>query len=224
MGCRRVRQLAGHRHQLSGRGHGDRGHGGADFADVRVFTLDTGRLPEETYRMIETVRERYGIAVEIVVAGRCRSGSHGGAARSEPVLSRGGAAHALLPDSQSAAAGAQAHGELNAWVTGLRRDQNESRADVRKVEEMRRPIETQSAGRLDRRDRWTNTSASTTVPVHPLYAAGYTQHRLRALHARRSAGRGRARGPLVVGAGRRQRMRHSFLARTAKPSARSTSC
>ena len=33
---------------------------------VRVFTLDTGRLPEETYRMIETVRERYGIAVESV--------------------------------------------------------------------------------------------------------------------------------------------------------------
>src|SRR5579864_5601440 len=33
---------------------------------VRVFTLDTGRLPEETYKMIETVRERYGITVETV--------------------------------------------------------------------------------------------------------------------------------------------------------------
>src|ERR1043166_1297341 len=27
--------------------------------NVRVFTLDTGCLPEETHRMIETVRERY---------------------------------------------------------------------------------------------------------------------------------------------------------------------
>ncbi len=34
--------------------------------DVRVFTLDTGRLPEETYRMMETVRGRYGITVETV--------------------------------------------------------------------------------------------------------------------------------------------------------------
>jgi 3'-phosphoadenosine 5'-phosphosulfate sulfotransferase (PAPS reductase)/FAD synthetase len=34
---------------------------------VRVFTLDTCRLPAETHRMIETVRERYGIATEIVL-------------------------------------------------------------------------------------------------------------------------------------------------------------
>src|SRR5579862_7284446 len=36
------------------------------FPGISVFTLDTGRLPEETYQMIETVRERYGVAVEIV--------------------------------------------------------------------------------------------------------------------------------------------------------------
>ena len=33
---------------------------------VRVFTIDTGRLPEETHQMMETVRQRYGIPVEIV--------------------------------------------------------------------------------------------------------------------------------------------------------------
>jgi len=32
----------------------------------RVFTLDTGRLPEETYTMLETARQRYGISVEVV--------------------------------------------------------------------------------------------------------------------------------------------------------------
>ena len=32
--------------------------------DVRVFTLDTGRLPAETYELFERARERYGIAVE----------------------------------------------------------------------------------------------------------------------------------------------------------------
>ena len=36
---------------------------------VRVFTIDTGRLPEETHQMMETVRQRYGIPVEIVFPG-----------------------------------------------------------------------------------------------------------------------------------------------------------
>ena len=34
-------------------------------SSVRVFTLDTGRLPDETYHMMETVRRRYGITVEV---------------------------------------------------------------------------------------------------------------------------------------------------------------
>src|SRR5437764_13130779 len=28
-------------------------------ADVRVFTVDTGRLPEETHELIESLREKY---------------------------------------------------------------------------------------------------------------------------------------------------------------------
>src|SRR3954454_15045401 len=32
--------------------------------EVRVFTLDTGRLPPETYQLFEEIRERYDIDVE----------------------------------------------------------------------------------------------------------------------------------------------------------------
>ena len=32
--------------------------------EVRVFTLDTGRLPPETYQLFEDVRDQYGIDVE----------------------------------------------------------------------------------------------------------------------------------------------------------------
>ncbi len=32
---------------------------------VRVFTLDTGRLHQETYELMDVVRDRYGIAIEI---------------------------------------------------------------------------------------------------------------------------------------------------------------
>src|SRR5256712_13931591 len=34
--------------------------------DVNVLTLDTGRLPQETYDMIDRVRDRYAIDVEVV--------------------------------------------------------------------------------------------------------------------------------------------------------------
>ena len=32
--------------------------------DVRIFTLDTGRLPEETYEVMERIRNRYGVVFE----------------------------------------------------------------------------------------------------------------------------------------------------------------
>lgn len=32
---------------------------------IAVFTLDTGRLPEETYALIDRVRERYGLRIEV---------------------------------------------------------------------------------------------------------------------------------------------------------------
>src|SRR5262245_30398608 len=32
----------------------------------RVFSLDTGRLHAETYRFLDQVRERYGVAVEVL--------------------------------------------------------------------------------------------------------------------------------------------------------------
>lgn len=34
--------------------------------EFRFFTLDTGRLPKETYEIIDTVRKRYGVTVEVL--------------------------------------------------------------------------------------------------------------------------------------------------------------
>ena len=44
----------------------------------RVFTLDTGRLPEETYTMLETARQRYGIDERNPSDGDARALSDGG--------------------------------------------------------------------------------------------------------------------------------------------------
>src|SRR4051812_25828957 len=35
--------------------------------DIRIMTLDTGRLPSETYDMMETVRKHYGVRIEAVM-------------------------------------------------------------------------------------------------------------------------------------------------------------
>src|SRR5262244_2810383 len=34
-------------------------------ADFRIFTLDTGRLNQETYDCMDAIRERYGVRVEV---------------------------------------------------------------------------------------------------------------------------------------------------------------
>ena len=36
-----------------------------DPGRTRVFTLDTGRLPQETYNLIDRVRDRYEVEVEV---------------------------------------------------------------------------------------------------------------------------------------------------------------
>src|SRR5919199_6591002 len=33
--------------------------------NVRVFTVDTGRLPQETYALIDQIRDHYGIEIEV---------------------------------------------------------------------------------------------------------------------------------------------------------------
>ena len=39
-------------------------------ADFRLFTLDTGRLNQETYDCMDAIRERYGVQVEVYFPGR----------------------------------------------------------------------------------------------------------------------------------------------------------
>jgi phosphoadenosine phosphosulfate reductase len=139
---------------------------------VRVFTLDTGRLPEETYRMIETVRDRYGIAVETVAPD---------SGEVEAMVTRHGpnlfyrevALRNLCCQMRKVRPLERALRGLSAWVTGLRRDQNDSRVDVRKVEEIDGKL------KLNPLADWTGAQVSdyirqNDVPVHPLYAAGYT--------------------------------------------------
>src|ERR1017187_10236916 len=140
---------------------------------VRVFTLDPGRLPDETYRMMETVRQRYGIPVEIIFPERDDVEQlvafHGPNLfySSVPARQRCCDVRKVRPLERKLAT-------LKAWATGLRRDQAETRAGIPKVE--RGP-----AGRMEispladwSADRVEEYTAQHNVAVHPLYARGYT--------------------------------------------------
>ena len=139
---------------------------------VRVFTLDTGRLPQETYSMIETVRQRYGIDFEIVFPAREEVermvAGHGPNLFYNSVESR-----QLCCQIRKVRPLTRKLRTLRAWATGVRRTQSESRAGVPKVEEADgrikiSPLADWSAEQVERYIR------DHDVPVHPLYARGYT--------------------------------------------------
>jgi len=102
-------------------------------SDFRIFTLDTGRLNQETYDCMDAIRERYGIRVEVFFPD---------AARVENMVQE----HGLnlfykSVDFRKMCCGirkveplSRALKELDGWMTGLRREQAVTRADVRKVE------------------------------------------------------------------------------------------
>lgn len=97
----------------------------------RIFTLDTGRLPPETYRFIEQVREHYDLPVEVLSPERSRL---------EALVNEKGL-FSFYRDGHEECCGIRKVEPLrrklatvDAWITGQRRDQSPSRAQVAVVE------------------------------------------------------------------------------------------
>jgi thioredoxin-dependent adenylylsulfate APS reductase len=144
----------------------------AGMSGCRVFTLDTGRLPEETYHMMEAVRERYGVVVE-TVAPLSEELEQMVAGHGPNLFYRSPELRALCCEIRKVRPFQRKLRELKAWATGLRREQSEGRAGVRKAEEVDGrmrfcPLADWSAEQVDEYIR------ENAVPVHPLYARGYT--------------------------------------------------
>lgn len=139
--------------------------------DARVFTLDTGRLPEETGAMIEAVRGRYGIEVEIV---------RPDASEVESMVAAHGAdlfyleprLRMLCCEVRKVRPLERKLATVDAWATGLRRGQSASRAGVPKVDASRSPVKIAplAAWTAAEVDEYIRTH---DVPLHPLYARGY---------------------------------------------------
>jgi phosphoadenylyl-sulfate reductase (thioredoxin) len=140
-------------------------------AGCRVFTLDTGRLPEETYRMMEAVRERYGVSVE-TVSPEPEDLEGMVAAYGPNLFYQSPALREMCCEIRKVRPLARKLREFKAWATGLRREQSETRTGVRKVEEVDGrlrvcPLADWTAQQVDDYVR------EHRVPLHPLYERGY---------------------------------------------------
>ena len=101
--------------------------------NVRVLTVDTGRLPEETYDLIDRVREYYGVPIEVHYPDHDDLSSmitrHGANPFYNSVSLRLRCCEIRKVDPLKSALG-----NLDAWITGLRRSQSGTRANTSKVE------------------------------------------------------------------------------------------
>jgi phosphoadenosine phosphosulfate reductase len=140
----------------------------------RVYVLDTGRLPQQTYDLIDRIRDRYGKAVEVVfpepAAVQAMVREHGMNLFYESLEKR-----RLCCGLRKVEPNRRYLAELDAYVTGLRREQNVTRSDARHLE-----IDEGNGGilKINPLVGWTSDQVwryvrDRDVPVNRLHAEGY---------------------------------------------------
>ncbi len=99
---------------------------------LTIFTLDTGRLHEETYELMDRVRSKYGLEIKTYFPDRNKVENlvreKGFFSFRESVDNRKECCYIRKVEPLN-----RALGELKAWITGLRRSQGVTRTDIPKV-------------------------------------------------------------------------------------------
>ncbi len=101
--------------------------------DAGIFTLDTGRLNQETYDLMDSLRDKYGITINIYfpdqeeVENMVRT-------RGLNLFYRSIENRKLCCEIRKVHPLNRALSKLDAWLTGLMREQVSTRADIQKVE------------------------------------------------------------------------------------------
>lgn len=100
-----------------------------DGLGISIFTLDTGRLPEETHDLVARVRKQYGIDVRVYApwpdSVEAYVAQHGADGFYEGVDQRKACCNVRKVEPLTRALAGK-----RGWITGLRREQAESRAQL----------------------------------------------------------------------------------------------
>lgn len=145
--------------------------------DVKVFSLDTGRLHAETYKYLEEVRLHYNIALEVLFP----------QSQAVEALVHEKGLYSFYSDGHQACCGVRKVEPLrrklatiDAWITGQRRDQSPTRSNVPVVQVD--PAFSTSDHRLIKFNplaEWSSEQVwayirKNNVPYNPLHVKGFT--------------------------------------------------
>jgi phosphoadenosine phosphosulfate reductase len=144
-----------------------------DGLAIDIFTLDTGRMPQETHDLIAQVRDRYGLDIEVFTPWPDSVDSYveqytvDGFYESVDARKACCAVRKVEPLRRALA-------KRRGWITGLRREQADSRATVNEVEQD--PVtgkwKFSPLASWTNEDVWTYLRAN-NVPYNALHDRGY---------------------------------------------------
>ncbi|HEX6827808.1 MAG TPA: phosphoadenylyl-sulfate reductase [Burkholderiales bacterium] len=144
-----------------------------EFPGIEIFTLDTGRLPEETYDLMKRVADHYGVRLRVFYpdtgALERHVNQHGPNAFYDSVELRKECCHIRKVEPLKRALRGK-----RAWLTGLRREQAVTRRDL-PVSEFDQATGLQKFNPLadwSHLDVWTYVQAR-GVPYNALHERGY---------------------------------------------------
>ena len=142
--------------------------------EVTIFTLDTGRLPEETYEVMDQIRDKYGVAIVSYFPDRT--------AVEKLEKEKGFYSFRRSIENRKECCGIRkieplnrALAVLDAWITGLRREQAVTRSGLPKLE-----VDTAHGGmaKLNPLSDWTTEQVwdhirKNNVPYNKLHDKNY---------------------------------------------------
>lgn len=145
------------------------------WARPRVFTLDTGRLPEETYQLMEEVRSRYDVELLVYFPEPDRVErmvrEHG-----VNLFYRSVDLRRLCCQVRKVEPLRRALAGLDGWICGLRRQQSVTRQELRKIE-LDAPhgniVKLSPIADWSREQVWEYVKQH-RIPYNKLYDRGYT--------------------------------------------------
>ena len=143
--------------------------------DFHVLTLDTGRLPQATYDMIDRMRDRYGIAID-VISPDAEETRQMVAEQGINLFYRSIEMRSLCCEIRKSRPLERALRGRKAWITGVRRSQAKTRAqtDTVAADPMHGGI-----AKIAPLAQWSKAQVwdyikDNDVPYHALYDNGYT--------------------------------------------------
>lgn len=100
---------------------------------ARIFTLDTGRLNEETYQVMDAIKSKYGATIDIIFPNKneVEEMVH---AHGPNLFYKGKDNRLLCCDIRKVRPLREYLPNLDGWITSIRKDQTDSRADAGKFE------------------------------------------------------------------------------------------